>query len=157
MKEMPIGIVWRFGKNYYQISLFKPNKEEERQMNDILTAHDNDCSSFRGRENLTLKDANVGYWEDEFRKQDEEEHIRSLVAKLFEFGNKYDILVDMSDPENSMTREEIDESLRSYKGTAYLMETFFQWMNNEMDNEEFGEYQKVMFDLIHHAENLKEG
>lgn len=70
MKDKVIGLIWRFGKNDYQISLTQYDDKDQEVLQDIETRYgDADrYSCVRGDENLTIKDANIEYWESEWSK-----------------------------------------------------------------------------------------
>lgn len=70
MKDKVIGLIWRFGNNDYQISLTQYDDKDQEVLQDIETRYgDADRNScVRGDENLTIKDANIEYWEREWSK-----------------------------------------------------------------------------------------
>ncbi len=63
MGERIIGLVYRFGKNDYQISISDFTPEELKQLDRIMQNHENDSSGERGDADLCIKDANIDYWE----------------------------------------------------------------------------------------------
>lgn len=80
MKDKVIGLIWRFGKNDYQISLTQYDDKDQEVLQDIETRYvDADRNScVRGNENLTIKDANIKYWENEWSKG-EKKKLRTFI------------------------------------------------------------------------------
>ncbi len=61
--EKVIGLIYRFGNDDYQINITEFTPEELEQLDRILQNHENDSSCERGNAELSIKDANIDYWE----------------------------------------------------------------------------------------------
>lgn len=61
--EKIIGLVYRFGNNDYQINLMDFDKNDQVKLMRIFEKYENKCSCERGNKLLSLKDANIDYWE----------------------------------------------------------------------------------------------
>ncbi len=71
-KERIIGIVYRYRENDYQISLADFTPAELRILDKILCNHENDSSGERGDADMKIKDANIEYWEKEWKAEKED-------------------------------------------------------------------------------------
>lgn len=62
-KDTVIGLIYRFDKNDYQISLMDFSEEDQKILQNLMMKYDNECSCVRGDKELTIDDANIDYWE----------------------------------------------------------------------------------------------
>lgn len=153
MKEVPIGIVWRFGRNDYQIALFNPSAKEEEYLNEVMMSTENCCTCIRGDENLNLKDADVNYWEDAWAKEEAETKRKEVAHKVGQIiendWNFYD------DHEGThWTEDDVYESLGSAKGSAYSIETLLQFYDG---TDETKKYYDASMEIIHYMEWYQKG
>lgn len=155
MKEVPVGIVWRYGRNDYQINLFNPSQEEEEHLNKVMMSTENCCTCIRGNEDLSLKDADVNYWEDAWAKEEAEAKRKALAAKLYKLGMvETDIMYDHQADEQ-LTEEKIVDILKSKTDTAYMLEQFLQFCDG---SQEYGDHKKffdAVMEIVHYMEGME--
>jgi hypothetical protein len=143
-----IGYILRYGKNDYQISLAEFKKEDEEAIIDIATKYDNDSSGIRGDENLTIKDANIEYWEYGWSKRDREKARIALAEKAWDICKKDNSFYD--DHEGKwFDKKEMYQSLGSAKSCAYFIETVLQFYDGSEENKC---YYDLSMDIVHYME-----
>lgn len=157
MKEAPIGIVWRFGRNDYQISLFNPTPAEEEDLNRVMKSTENSCTCIRGDAKLSLNDADVKYWEDVWAKEEVEAKRKQLAKKLYRIGLlETDALYD-NQADEQLTEEQIVDVLDKSKDTAYMLETFLQFCDGGQEKEDHEKFFEAAMDIVHYMEEFQKG
>ena len=61
--ESIIGMVYRFGKNDYQISIMDFDDTDQAILQAIFMKYENEMSGERGDKTLSIENANIDYWE----------------------------------------------------------------------------------------------
>ena len=77
----PIGIVYRYGYNDYEIQLMDFNKNDTETLLTIPMKYGDESSGLRGDRDLSLADANVDYWEKDWGT---EELAREIFEKVYD-------------------------------------------------------------------------
>ena len=62
-KDTIIGLIYRFDKNDYQISLTDFSEADQQTLQEIFMKYEDDWSCIRGDKNTSIDDANIDYWE----------------------------------------------------------------------------------------------
>lgn len=62
-KETVIGLIYRFDKNDYQISLTDFSESDQQTLQEIFMKYEDSWSCIRGDKNASIDDANIDYWE----------------------------------------------------------------------------------------------
>jgi hypothetical protein len=62
-KDTVIGLIYRFGKNDYQISLTDFSESDQQTLQEIFMKYEDSWSCIRGDKNASIDDANIDYWE----------------------------------------------------------------------------------------------
>ena len=150
MEQKIIGVIWRYGKNDYQISLADFNKADERALLKIdMKYGDNDgYSCVRGDENISIKDANIEYWENGWAKQELENVRKNLAKKAWNICKNDNAFYDDREDE-WFDEKQMYESLGTAKGCAYFMETVLQFYDG---SEQTKCYYDLTMDIVHYME-----
>ena len=155
MNDKIIGLVWRYGKNDYEIMLNEFDEVDQERLQDIYDRYADGGSGERGDKFLTLETSNVDYWEDEWAKADMESRRKELAHKLFIVGmEETDILYDHQADEQ-VTESKIAEDLKTHKGIAYWMETFLQFCDGGQDEGDHRMFFETCMEIVHYMEDLK--
>ena len=152
--EKIIGLVYRFGKNDYQISLMEFDKHDQSTLMAMMDKYDNECSCERGDAKLTIDQANIGYWEKNWAEQDAEAKRKALAAKLYKFGMiETDIMYDHQADEQ-LTEEKIVDILKSKTDTAYMLEQFLQFCDGSQE-EDHKKFFNAAMEIVHYMEGME--
>jgi hypothetical protein len=161
MDSKIIGVIWRFGKNDYQISITDYDEEDEQALLKIDEKYgDRDAySGLRGDENISIKDANIEYWENDWAKEERLDKQKELATKLYNAGFiKTNALYDYStDEDDQMSIPRIIDALNDNRSTAYLLETFAQFCDGSQKEEDHKLFFECMMDIIHYMEDYQKG
>ena len=153
--EKVIGLIYRFGKNDYQINIMDFNKYDQKTLMRMMEAYDDDWSSVRGDAKLTIDQANVEYWEKEWAKADMEHKRKELAKKLWNIGFvKTDILYDHQADEQ-LTEEKIVDILKSKTDTAYMLEQFLQFCDGSQEKEDHKKFFDAAMEIVHYMEGME--
>ena len=116
--ETVIGIVYRHGRNDYEIMLGEFPSDMERKINKMIVDFDNgyNLAGARGDKNLSLNDANISYFETE----------------------EY---VSTSDKTDIVTLDQIFKRYYEIQGTVLGFEKYVT--NGFLDDAGFPEYKKL--------------
>ena len=79
-KDTVIGLIYRFDKNDYQISLTDFSESDQQTLQEIFMKYEDSWSCIRGNKNTSIDDANIDYWE-----RDVEEKKMDTPNYLIEF------------------------------------------------------------------------
>ena len=150
-----IGVVWRFGKNDYQISLVDYDADDQRKLQEIDEKYDEEYSCERGTGELRVKDANVEYWEKKWAEQDAEAKRKALAAKLYNVGMvETDIMYDHQADEQ-LTEEQIVEILKSKTDTAYMLEQFLQLCDGSQEEGDHKKFFEASMAIVRYMEGME--
>jgi hypothetical protein len=153
--EKVIGLIYRFGKNDYQISLMDFDKHDQSTLMAMMERYDGNCSCVRGDAKLTIAQANVEYWEKKWAEQDAEAKRKTLAAKLYKLGMvETDIMYDHQADEQ-LTEEKIVDILKSKTDTAYMLEQFLQFCDG---SQEYGDHKKffeAVMEIVRYMEGME--
>lgn len=153
MEEKIIGLVYRFGKNDYQISLMDFDDKDQDKLMIMEEKYSNKCSCERGDMNLTLKDANVEYWESNTERKEFDKRRLELAHELYELGFKEtDVFYD-DQADEQLTEEQIADALNNYKDAAYTLEAVLQWCNDGTDKDH-DKFFEASMKIVRHMEEL---
>lgn len=157
MDSKIIGVIWRFGKNDYQISLTDFDQEDQKKLLEIDDKYSEKYSCERGNENLTIKAANVEYWEKDWGEQDLRDKQKELATKLYTVGMiDTNILYDhQTDEDDQISIPMIIDALNDPRNTAYLLETFAQFCDGSQEEEDHKKIFECMMDIIHYMEDYQ--
>ena len=152
--EGVIGLIWRYGKDDYQINFMDFNPNEQTKLNEIFENHEDDASGIRGDALLTIKSANIAYWEKEWSAKERNKKRLELAHKIYQHGmvesdNMYDY-----GAEEQLTYGDIAEQLRTYEGTAYQLETVMQFCDGSQEPEDHDKYFKLSMEIVHYMEGF---
>ena len=150
-----IGVVWRFGKNDYQISLVDYDADDQQRLQEIDEKYDEEYSCERGTSELRVKDANVEYWEKKWAEQDAEAKRKTLAAKLYKLGMvETDIMYDHQADEQ-LTEEQIIEILKSKTDTAYMLEQFLQLCDGSQEEDDHKKFFEASMAIVRYMEGME--
>ena len=153
--EKIIGLIYRFNKNDYQISLMEFDKHDQSTLMAMMDKYDNECSCERGDAKLTINQANVEYWETEWARQDAATKRKALAAKLYKLGMvETDIMYDHQADEQ-ITEAQIADALESKKMTAYTLEQFLQFCDGSQDEEDHKKFFDASMEIVHYMEEME--
>lgn len=154
-----IGVVWRFGKNDYQISLTDYDKEDQEKLLAIDAKYEEKYSCERGNENLTIKAANAEFWEDLWDMEDRLNKRKELATRLYDIGMiKTQALYDhQADEDDQMSIARISEALTNPHDAAYLLEVFLQFCDGSQEKEDTEMFFKASMDIVHYMEGFQKG
>ena len=157
--ENVIGLIYRFGKNDYQMSIMDFDRDDQEVLMALMDKYSEKCSCERGDENLTIKAANVEYWEKDWGKQDLKDKQKELATKLYTVGMiDTNILYDhQTDEDDQMSIPRIIEALNNPSDTAYLLETFAQFCDGSQEDDDHKKFFECMMDIIYYMEDIKKG
>lgn len=150
--EKIIGLVYRFGKNDYQISLMDFDKHDQDTLLTMMVKYDDKCSCERGDSYLTIDNANIEYWETEWAEQDAEAKRKELAHKIYKQAVEGDWAFYDDQEGTHWTEDDIYEGLKSAKDSAYLIETLLQFYDG---TEETKKYYEASMDIIHYMEGIE--
>lgn len=154
MNEKVIGLIWRFKKNDYQISLMDYDKNDQKVLMALMDKYSEKCSCERGDENLAIKAANIEYWEEEWAEADMEQRRKDLAKKLFSIGLlETDTLYDHQADEQ-LTEEQLADVLKDIKSTSYMLETFMQLCDGSQEEEDHKKFLEASMAIVHYLESL---
>lgn len=152
--EGVIGLIWRYGNNDYQINLMEFSPKEKEILDKILQNHEDDASGVRGDALLTIKGANIAFWEEKWSTKERNKRRLELAHKIYQRG-----MVETDDMYNpgadeQLTYEDIAEQLRTYKGTAYQLETVMQFCDGSQEPEDHDKYFELSMEIVHYMEGF---
>lgn len=159
MNDKIIGVVWRFGKNDYQISLTEFDQEDQAKLLEIDNKYSEKYSCERGNENLSLKDANVQFWETMWKMEDFVNKRKELATRLYNVGMvSTQALYDwQADEDDQMSIAKISEALTNPRDTAYLLETFIQFCDGSQEKADTEMFFNASMDIVHFMEDFQRG
>lgn len=149
MDEKVIGLVYRFGRNDYQISLMEFDEADQAVLMEMEEKYSDNCSCERGNIYMTLKDANIEYLEHSIALKEIGDKRKELAEKLYSIDYRYHIYDDLDEGVH-MTTEDFIGQLETYKGTANVLETFMQACYNENETNVF----ETCMDIVRYMEML---
>lgn len=154
--EKVIGLIYRFNKNDYQISLMDFDAHDQDILMNMMEKYDDDCSCERGNStNLTLFRANIEYWERIWAEQEMDAKRKALAKKLYEVGMKEtDILYDHQADEQ-LTEEKIADILQNKTDTAYMLETFLQFCDGSQEEEDHTKFFDAAMNIVRYMEGME--
>ena len=153
--EKVIGLIYRFSKNDYQISLMDFDKHDQDILLAMMVKYDDKCSCERGDSYLTIDNANVEYWEKKWAEQDAEAKRKALAAKLYKLGMvETDIMYDHQADEQ-LTEEKIVDILKSKTDTAYMLEEFLQFCDGSQEEGDHKKFFEASMDIVHYMEEME--
>ena len=153
MEDKIIGVVWRFGKNDYQITLADYSQRDQKKLLEIDASYDEKCSCQRGNADLTIKDANIEFWENEWAKKDKEKARKALAKKGWSIC-KNDMAFYDDHEGKWFDEKDMYESLGTSVGCAYFLETVLPFYDG---SENTNCYYELSMDIIHYMERYLEG
>ena len=154
MEEKVIGLVYRFGKNDYQISIMDFDERDQIALMTMMEKYEYNCSCERGDSNLTIDKANVWHWEEMWGKQEAEAKRKELAHKIYKEAVEGDWAFYDDHEGTHWTEEDIYESLGNAKDSAYSIETLIQFYDG---TEETKKYYDAAMDIIHYMEWYQKG
>ena len=152
--EKVIGLIYRFGKNDYQISLMETDEHDQDLLMKIMEKYGDDCSATRGDGKLTIEDANVDWFERSWAAKEAEAKRKELAHKIYKEAVEGDWAFYDDHEGTHWTEEDIYESLGSAKDSAYSIETLIQFYDG---TEETKKYYNAAMDIIHYMEWYQKG
>ena len=153
--EKVIGLIYRFSKNDYQISLMDFDKHDQSTLMAMMEKYDDGWSCVRGDAKLTIDHANVEYWEKNWAEQDAEAERNALAAKLYKLGMvETDIMYDHQADEQ-LTEEKIVDILKSKTDTAYMLEEFLQFCDGSQEEGDHKKFFEASMDIVHYMEEME--
>lgn len=153
MSEKVIGLVYRFGKNDYQINLMETDEHDQDLLMKIMDKYDNDCSAERGDDRLSIKDANVEWFERSWATKEAEAKRKELAHKVYKEAVEGDWNFYDDHEGTHWTEDDIYASLETAKESAYSVETLIQFYDG---TEETKKYYDAAMDIIHYMEWYQE-
>ena len=153
--EKVIGLIYRFGKNDYQINIMDFDERDQGTLMAMMDKYGNECSCERGDAKLTIAQANVEYWEKKWAEQDAEAKRKALAAKLYRCGMvETDIMYDYQADEQ-LTEEKIVDILKSKTDTAYMLEQFLQFCDGSQEKEDQKKFFEAAMEIVHYMEGME--
>ena len=153
--EKIIGVVWRFRKNDYQISLVDYDADDQQKLQEIDEKYDEEYSCERGTKELCIKDANVEYWEKKWAEQDAEAKRKTLAAKLYKIGMVETGIMYDDQADEQLTEEKIVDILKSKTDTAYMLEQFLQFCDGSQEEEDHKKFFEAAMEIVHYMEGME--
>lgn len=153
--EKVIGLIYRFGKNDYQINLMDFNEYEQRQLMTMMEVYNNDWSCVRGDAKLTIDQANVEYWEKKWTEQEAEAKRKALASKLYKLGMVETHIMYDYQADEQLTEEQIVEILKSKTDTAYMLEQFLQLCDGSQEKEDHKKFFDAAMEIVHYMEGME--
>ena len=150
--EKVIGLVYRFNKNDYQISLMEFDKHDQSTLMAMMDKYDNECSCERGDAKLTIDQANIGYWEKNWAEQDAEAKRKALAHKIYKQAVEGDWAFYDDREDTHWTEDDIYESLENANTSAYSIETLLQFYDG---TDETKKYYDAAMEIVHYMEGMK--
>ncbi len=155
MEEKVIGLVYRYGPNDYQINLMDFDDKDQEVLMSLMERYDGGCSCERGDKTLTLEAANVEYWERELSIRARNRIRKELAHELYQLGMvETDAFYDEQSDEQ-VTEEQIADDLKSYKRTAYTLETILQFCDDP-EGYDYRKFFNASMKIVHYMENFME-
>ena len=155
MEEKVIGLIYRFNKNDYQISIMDFEEHDQKVLMELMEKYDYNCSCERGDSNLTIDKANVWHWEGVWAKQEMDVKRKTLAAKLYKLGMvETDIMYDHQADEQ-LTEEKIVDILKSKTDTAYMLEQFLQFCDGNQEKEDHKKFFEAAMEIVHYMEGME--
>lgn len=155
MAEKVIGLIWRFGKNDYQMSIMDFDRDDQEVLMTLMEKYSEECSCERGDENLTIKAANVEFWEKKWAEADMEKRRKDLAKKLFRIGLLETNALYDDQADEQFTEEQLADVLEDIKSTSYMLETFMQFCDGSQEEEDHKKFFEASMAIVHYLENLK--
>lgn len=153
--EKVIGLIYRFNKNDYQISIMDFEAVHQGFLMKLMEQYYDDCSCVRGDAKLTIDQADIEDWEKNWAKQDAEAKRKALAAKLYKLGMvETDIMYDHQADEQ-LTEEKIVDILKSKTDTAYMLEQFLQFCDGNQDKEDHKKFFDAAMEIVHYMEGME--
>ena len=153
--EKVIGLIYRFDKNDYQISIMDFEAVHQDFLMKLMEQYDDDCSCERGDAKLTIAQANVEYWEEKWAEQNAEARRKALAAKLYKLGMvETDVMYDHQADEQ-LTEEKIVDILKSKTDTAYMLETFLQFCDGSQEEGDHKKFFEASMEIVHYMEGME--
>ena len=153
--EKVIGLIYRFGKNDYQINIMDFDERDQIALMTMMEKYDGKCSCERGDAKLTIDQANVEYWETEWARQDAEAKRKALAAKLYKLGMIETSILYDHQADEQITEAQIADALESKKMTAYTLEQFLQFCDGSQEEEDHKKFFEAAMEIVHYMEGME--
>ena len=153
--EKVIGLIYRFNKNDYQISIMDFEAVHQDFLMKLMEQYDDDCSCVRGDAKLTIDQADIEDWEKNWAKQDAEAKRKALAAKLYKIGMVETGIMYDDQADEQLTEEKIVDILKSKTDTAYMLEQFLQFCDGNQFKEDHKKFFEASMEIVHYMEGME--